>query len=169
MAQDGGVPRGVRETALHELPQAAMDQMIPDEKHLAEQRPIVVRAEVLTGRACRTRTCVAVRLGDGHRPVRRVEQTARAIETHPTRVDDIDPGVHQDREVRRRGQAGDGDDLRGAQVLPNRSDRRHEFPRESFEFRSVCDEHAGDGFCGDQVGFPGDYGPIAGNGFVRDL
>src|SRR5207247_6774590 len=53
MPDDGGIPWNVRETTLRQFSQATVHQVIPNEEHLAVERPIIVGLEVLSRRARR--------------------------------------------------------------------------------------------------------------------
>ena len=84
-----------------------------------------------------------------------MKQITRAVEDHSTRVDDVDPGVHEDREVGRGREARDRDDLRRPERLSHTPNHGHEFPRRPLELRPVREENGLRRLHRWQVGFAG--------------
>jgi hypothetical protein len=114
MPQDGRVPGSVREAALHDFPKAAMHEMVADEQDLAEERAHVVRDDVGSGGACLAAASVSVDLCKWPHPIRRVEESAHAIQDDPTRIQEVDTGVREECGVRRGREARDAEDFRRA-------------------------------------------------------
>ncbi len=69
-----------------------------------------------------------------------MEEAPGAVEPDPARIDHVDPGVHEEGQVRRRREPRDREDLPGAQFVPYTLHGGDEVPRRAFELGTVGQE-----------------------------